>query len=428
MIERITEAAVEALADETGTTAGDVHDLADEIGVDAGREVVEVQIDVVDTRTQLGGEVITQVLGIEMLEVGARLDEGATRLRHLGAVDREETVCVDTARFAETRTMQHRRPEQRMEIDDVLANEMVQLGGRVGVPERVEINTGLVTKIAEAGHVADRRIQPDIEVLARRVGNLEAEVGCVTRDVPVVEPGLEPFVELVGDLGLNMTGGVPVLEHLLEITELEEQVLRVLLHRGRAGHRRHRVDQVGRRVGGAAHLAVVAVLVECAALGTNALDEAIGQEHLRLGIVGLRDRAARDMTGVAVALVDGRGADAVLFRVRRMIVVEADGKAGEIFGVLLPHACNERLGLDTLGARAQHDRGDMGVDGAHVIAFVPAHLLEAAPDIGLDVFDQVTQVDRAVGIGQGAGDQDLAGVRHGVCGSGCCVVAANYVM
>jgi hypothetical protein len=41
-----------------------------------------------------------------------------------------------------------------------------------------------------------------------------------------------------------------------------------------------------------------------------------------------------------------------------------------------------------------------------------AQFLEARPDIGLDVLDQVAEMDRAVGIGQGAGDKDLAG-HHG---------------
>jgi hypothetical protein len=39
---------------------------------------------------------------------------------------------------------------------------------------------------------------------------------------------------------------------------------------------------------------------------------------------------------------------------------------------------------------------------------VAAHLLKAHPDVGLDVFDQMAEVDGAVGVGQGAGDEDVA--------------------
>jgi len=42
------------------------------------------------------------------------------------------------------------------------------------------------------------------------------------------------------------------------------------------------------------------------------------------------------------------------------------------------------------------------------MALMPAHLLESHPDVGLDVFHEMAQVDRAVGIGQGAGDEDFA--------------------
>ena len=37
---------------------------------------------------------------------------------------------------------------------------------------------------------------------------------------------------------------------------------------------------------------------------------------------------------------------------------------------------------------------------------LPAQLLEADPDVGLDVLDQMADVDVAVGVGQGAGDEN----------------------
>jgi hypothetical protein len=39
---------------------------------------------------------------------------------------------------------------------------------------------------------------------------------------------------------------------------------------------------------------------------------------------------------------------------------------------------------------------------------VAALLLEANPDIGLDIFHQMTQVNGAVGVGQGTGNEDFA--------------------
>ena len=96
-----------------------------------------------------------------------------------------------------------------------------------------------------------------------------------------------------------------------------------------------------------------------------------------------------------------------------MEVVEADAEAGEV--ALRARRCTRAiscLGLDALCLRAQHDRRAVGVVGADVDAVVAAQLLEADPDVGLDVLDHVAEVDRAVGVGQRAGDEDAAG--HGL--------------
>ena len=46
-----------------------------------------------------------------------------------------------------------------------------------------------------------------------------------------------------------------------------------------------------------------------------------------------------------------------------------------------------------------------------------AHFLKADPDVGLNIFNEMADVDRAVGIGQGAGVEAAAGwLAH--CGTG----------
>jgi len=55
----------------------------------------------------------------------------------------------------------------------------------------------------------------------------------------------------------------------------------------------------------------------------------------------------------------------------------------------------------------------VGVAGAHIEAALAAQPLEPYPDIGLDILHQVAQMDGAVGVGKGTGDEDPAcGVRH----------------
>src|SRR3546814_9938281 len=50
----------------------------------------------------------------------------------------------------------------------------------------------------EAAQVADRRVQPDVQELARVAGDLEAEVGRVARDVPGAQAAfaVQPLLQL----------------------------------------------------------------------------------------------------------------------------------------------------------------------------------------------------------------------------------------
>ena len=185
-------------------------------------------------------------------------------------------------------------------------------------------------------------------------------------------------------------------------------MLGILFHRRGAAQHRARVLQFAGIVGGAADLAVVAVLVGGAAARAAALDETVRQEHLLFRVEELADGALADVAGVAQFPVDVLGQVAVFVRVRAVVVVEADLEAGEVGLVLPGHARDQLLRRDAVLPGAQHDGRAVGIVGADVDTVVAAQLLEAHPDIGLDVLHQVPDVDRAVGVGQGAGDQQGA--------------------
>ena len=344
-------------------------------------------------------------------------DEGAARFGHFLAVDGEETVGEDGGRHAESRAVQHRRPEQGVEIGDVLADEVVQLGVRAGRPEVFEGEIlAPVAQRLEARHVADRGVQPDIEILARRIGNLEAEIGRVARDVPVRQAGLEPFIELVAHRRLQRAAIDPVPQHGLEVSELEKIVLRLALHRDRAGEGGNRVLEIAGCIGRPADLAGISVLIGGATAWTFALDEAVGQEHILHRVVGLADGASGNVASIAQSGVNQLGEMPVLCRVGSVVVIEADAEAGKVGGVLIPHLVDLILGRDAALARFQHDRCAVSIVGADIQAFMAAHALETHPDVGLDVLHQMAQMDGAVGIGQGAGDEDAAwGVHGGKC-------------
>ncbi|MNH12007.1 hypothetical protein D3C79_715380 [compost metagenome] len=111
---------------------------------------------------------------------------------------------VDLGRLAETRPFQHGRPEQAVEVGDVLADEVIELGVGVCLPVAVEVDVAaLVAQVLERRHIADGGIQPDVEVLARGARDLEAEVGGVAGDVPLLQTRFEPLLHLVGHLFLD---------------------------------------------------------------------------------------------------------------------------------------------------------------------------------------------------------------------------------
>src|SRR5690606_8200009 len=120
-----------------------------------------------------------------------------------------------------------------------------------------------------------------------------------------------------------------------------------------------------------------------------------------------------DMPGIAQLQIDGRGQLAVLLRVGRVVVVEVHAEVGEVGHVLGAHVVDQLFRGDAFLLGAQHDGRAVGVVGADVDGLVATQLLEAHPHVGLDVLEHVAEVDRAVGVGQGAGNENLAGFGHG---------------
>src|SRR5690606_15094339 len=109
-------------------------------------------------------------------------NKGTAGLGHFGTVDGHKTMHVNTGWLAETRTFQHGRPEQAMEVGDILADKMIQLSVSTFVPEAVKVHTIGITVVFKAGHVANRRIYPYVEVFAGCIGNFKTKVGRITAD------------------------------------------------------------------------------------------------------------------------------------------------------------------------------------------------------------------------------------------------------
>lgn len=114
------------------------------------------------------------------------------------------------------------------------------------------------------------------------------------------------------------------------------------------------------------------------------------------------------MALIAVALVNQGRKVAVLIRMSRMILIEADPEISKIGDVLIGNPGDQLLRRDALGTRFEHNRGAMSVVGADIPAIVPAHFLKARKNVGLYIFHQMADMDRPIGVGQRAGDQNIA--------------------
>ncbi len=118
-----------------------------------------------------------------------------------------------------------------MKIDDVLADEMIELCIGVGKPVTVEVQALAIAEIFKAGHIADRGVDPDVEILARCIGDFESEVGRVTTDIPLLQILIEPFAQLVGNLILQCARARPDFQHVLECWQVEEEMFGFLFYR-----------------------------------------------------------------------------------------------------------------------------------------------------------------------------------------------------
>ena len=81
-----------------------------------------------------------------------------------------------------------------------------------------------------------------------------------------------------------------------------------------------------------------------------------------------------------------------------MVVIELNPKIGEIRLVFATHPLDKLLRRDPFLLRPEHDRRTVRVISTDVIAFLPAHFLISHPNIGLYVFNEMTDVDRAIGV------------------------------
>ena len=186
----VVQLAIEIFADEVGGTACDVDVLADQVTVDAGNEILGVEINVFDLGIELGRNVVAQPFGVHAdVQIAKRRNAGATAFGHFLAADGNEPVNIQLVGRLAAGKLKCGGPEERVEVHNILADEMHLLGVAIGVNQRVVIQSDFFAISFQRSQVTNGSVQPDIKIFAWRIRDFNAEIRRVTRDVPVSELG-----------------------------------------------------------------------------------------------------------------------------------------------------------------------------------------------------------------------------------------------
>ncbi len=144
------------------------------------------------------------------------------------------------------------------------------------------------------------------------------------------------------------------------------------------------------------------------AYGASAADIAVGEKHLLLLVERLLDRFAVHIAVFDQPLVDEPCQLLVFGRMRCQIVVHADAKRLEVAFMLFRDSRDQGFGANAFLLRAEHRGRAMCVAGTDIYAIVAAESLEPDPDVGLNVLDEMAEVQRIVRVRQCARYEDFS--------------------
>ena len=93
---------------------------------------------------------------------------------------------------------------------------------------------------------------------------------------------------------------------------------------------------------------------------------------------------------------------------RTVELVVPDQEPGVVTRMFGRNPRDQFLGRHTLALRADHDRRAVRILRTDVETVVAEHLLQPDPDVRLHRLDDVTEMQRPIRIGKGAGNQNLS--------------------
>ena len=144
------------------------------------------------------------------------------------------------------------------------------------------------------------------------------------------------------------------------------------------------------------------------AIRAFALDIPIWQKHLLNRIIELFHRAFGNQILCLELPVDILARLLILRRIGGVKIVKLDMKSIEISFMLLPYTLYQLPRCNTLLLGAKHNWRTVRIISAHIMYLVCLHFLKTYPDIRLDVFHQMAEMDAAVGIRQCRSNQNFS--------------------
>jgi hypothetical protein len=287
--------------------------------------------------------------------------------------------------------------------------------------EFIKILADAVEVGLQRGEIANRSVQPDVEVLARRVRNRNAEVRRVAGNIPVLKLStlteplliLREHLRLHAGLAVSAIAARPLAQelHSLRIGELKEIVRGTAKLRLRAGENRIRIDELSRAIDRAADFTAVAILILSAAVRALALDKAVREEHPLLSVVVLGDLLAVDQSRGLQTAINVLGKLDILRGVSRVPPVELHMEAVQVLLAAGTDFRHKLLRRDTLLLSRDHHRSAVRIVSTHKINLVAGHPLMTHPDISQNVLSDMADMEGAVGIRQCRRYKNIA-LRH----------------
>ena len=190
-----------------------------EVGVYAGDEQLVREV-AVRAERELAHQEVAQRVHAVALRQDDGIDDVALGLGHLAAAQQQPAVAEDLLRQGLAHAHEHRRPDDGVEADYLLADHM-HVGGPVFL-----LAVAALVHVAEGGQVVEQRVHPHVHHVSRVKVHGHAPGEARARDAQVLETGVdEVLYHLIDAAGrLEEGSGEQQLAHPVRVLRQAEEI------------------------------------------------------------------------------------------------------------------------------------------------------------------------------------------------------------